>query len=221
MSEPVSRRKTSTYHHGDVPAAALKAGLELLEQEGPERLTLAAVAKRIGVTAAALYRHFPDRQGLLVRLAADGFTRFDAALRSSTAADPIERLGDMGAAYLAFARDNPASYTLMFGARIDPSAHPETREVSFRAFSALVEALSHPAFGIPEERRVGRAVQVWAQCHGTAALLTMGPPGITFERYVGLTMQAVFRMTGLPDPPGTVDRDVSVAGQGPRYREEG
>ena len=221
MSDLRSYRKSSAYHHGDVPAAAMKAGLELLEQHGPERVTLAAVAKRIGVTAAALYRHFPDKEGLLVRLAADGFARFNAALRSSAAADPIVRLGDMGAAYLAFARDNPAAYTLMFGARIDPSAHPETRDVAFRAFAALVEALCHPAFGISEDRRVARAVQIWAQCHGTAALLTMGPPGIDFEQYAALAMQAVFRVMNLPDPHQTKDRDVSAAGQGPRFRDEG
>jgi len=220
MSDLSSHRKSSAYHHGDVPAAAMKAGLELLEQQGPERLTLAAVAKRIGVTAAALYRHFPDKEGLLVRLAADGFTRFDAALRSSTAEDPVRRLSEMGAAYLAFARDNPASYTLMFGARIDPGAHQETREISFRSFSALVEALSHPAFGIPEDRRVARAVQIWAQCHGMSALLTMGPPGITFEQYAALMMQAVFRIMALQDPPATDDKDMSAAGQGPRFRPE-
>ncbi len=217
MDESYRLQKTA-YHHGDVPTAAMKAGLELLEQQGAERLTLAAVAKRIGVTAAALYRHFPDKEGLLVRLAADGFTRFDAALRASTVEDPIRKLADLCDAYLAFARENPAVYTLMFGSKLHPGAHPETSRISARSFSALTEVLGAPVFAIAEDRRVARAVQIWAQCHGSAALMTMGPPSITFEQHARLTTQAVFRILGLPDPAAIDDRNMSAAGQGPLFR---
>ncbi len=212
MSVSSGSRKTSSYHHGDIPAAAMKAGLELLEERGAAGLTLVALAGRIGVTPAALYRHFPDKTGLLAHLAAVGFRRFDAALRSSTAEDAATRLSDMSAAYLAFARDNPASYMLMFGARIDPGAHAETRDLSFRALTALAEALSAPEFGIPEDRRGARALQIWAQCHGAAALLVMGSPGIAFEDYAALMVQSVFRIMNLPDPPEIRARIKNAAG---------
>src|SRR5437660_1182862 len=90
----------STYHHGDLPAALLRAAGRTLEKQGIGALSLRATARRAGVSHNAPYRHFPDREALLAALAAEGFAMLGEQLRGKPARE-------MGEAYVRFALQQP------------------------------------------------------------------------------------------------------------------
>src|SRR5258708_321301 len=106
----------STYHHGDLPAALLKAAGKALEQKGIASLSLRDAARRAGVSHNAPYRHFPHREALLAALAAEGFALLAERLRG--------RQGpELGVAYVQFALQHPQRFRLMFGG-VSPMAPP-------------------------------------------------------------------------------------------------
>jgi AcrR family transcriptional regulator len=104
----------SSYHHGDLRAALLKAAAAEIERSGYENLSLRELAASLGVSRAAPYRHFVDRRALLSALAADGFTQLTASHRAATGRTARARLQAAGRAYLAFAAARPQLYRLMF-----------------------------------------------------------------------------------------------------------
>ena len=122
-----SSRAKRSYHHGDLPAALLRAAGKILEKEGVEALTVRALTRRTGVSHAAPYRHFPDRDSLLAALAAEGFGMLGAAQRAAAA----ERgLRGMGEAYVRFALAHPQRFRLMFGGQVQIARHPALREIA-------------------------------------------------------------------------------------------
>jgi AcrR family transcriptional regulator len=104
------------YHHGDLRRALIEAAERILENEGPSALSLRAVAREAGVSAAAPYHHFKDKNELLAAIAQEGFELLAQAMRGGAAdeGDPRQRLNALGVAYVRFARDNPALYSLMY-----------------------------------------------------------------------------------------------------------
>lgn len=104
------------YHHGDLQRALVEAGRRLLERDGVANLSLRAVAREAGVSAAAPYHHFKDRAALLSAIAHEGNVALHAAMRE--AVDDSEpgkpRIVAVGVAYVSFAVANPALYRLMF-----------------------------------------------------------------------------------------------------------
>src|SRR2546423_10801996 len=98
----------STYHHGDLPAALLRAAGRVLEQKGIGALSLRDAARRAGVSHNAPYRHFADREALLGALAAEGFALLAKRLRG-------QRGPELGMAYVRFALEHPQRFRLMFG----------------------------------------------------------------------------------------------------------
>jgi AcrR family transcriptional regulator len=106
------------YHHGDLRRALVEAAERILENEGPSALSLRAVAREAGVSAAAPYHHFKDKNELLAAVAQEGFELLAQAMRDGAAheEDPRGRLNALGVAYVRFARDNPALYNLMYSA---------------------------------------------------------------------------------------------------------
>ena len=108
--------ETKRYHHGDLRRALIEAAERILENEGPSALSLRAVAREAGVSAAAPYHHFKDKNELLAAIAQEGFEMLAQAMREGAAGedDPRRRLNSLGVAYVCFARNNPALYTLMY-----------------------------------------------------------------------------------------------------------
>src|SRR4029077_9790858 len=106
-----SKRGKRSYHHGDLPATLLQAAGKMLEKEGVEALTVRALTRRAGVSHAAPYRHFPDRESLLAALAAEGFAMLGKAQRDAAAAGGLRGMGE---AYVRFALDHPQRFRLMF-----------------------------------------------------------------------------------------------------------
>ena len=117
------------YHHGDLRRALVEAAERILENEGPSALSLRAVAREAGVSAAAPYHHFKDKNELLAAIAQEGFELLAQAMREGAAheEDPRRRLNALGVAYVRFARDNPALYNLMYST----SRERDPREVLY------------------------------------------------------------------------------------------
>src|SRR3954447_6675340 len=144
------------YHHGNLREALVAAALELIGAKGPAGFTIAEAARLAGVSPAAPYRHFRDAEGLLAEVALRGFARLEAALAhawNGGAPDPVRAFEELGRAYLAFARDQPAYYAAMFEARIAQDAYPALQAAGDRAFAVLRDAADRLSASLPRERR--------------------------------------------------------------------
>jgi AcrR family transcriptional regulator len=161
-----SARRKRSYHHGDLPAALLRAAGKLLEKEGLEALTLRTLARRTGVSHAAPYRHFRNRGALLAALAAEGFGRLGQAQREAAAAGGLRGMGE---AYVRFALAHPQRFRLMFGGQLQIAKHPALREVALKTFEGLSGALAARVGDAPGARDA--SIAAWALVHGLAQLL--------------------------------------------------
>jgi AcrR family transcriptional regulator len=167
------------YHHGNLREALIRAALDLIAKKGPAGLTFAEAARSAGVSPAAPYRHFRDREDLLASVALQGFVRFEAALARAWdegRGGALAALDRLGRAYLDFARAEPAFYAAMFEAGV-AVGDAELREASERAFGVLRRAAEAvcaltPVAGRPPALMV--ALHVWSMAHGIAALFGRG-----------------------------------------------
>lgn len=170
------------YHHGNLREVLLEAARQLIEKHGPEGFTLSEAAKLAGVSPAAPYRHFRDREALLAEVARSGFERFTVALREAWndgRPNPLAAFENLGHAYLRFAREEPASYAAMFEAGLAASAGAELRAAADQAFEVLQRAATLLCQSLPEQRRPPPALMslhVWALAHGIATLFGEGRP---------------------------------------------
>lgn len=169
-------RGRAGYHHGNLREALIEAALALIPESGPLGFTFAEAARQAGVSPAAPYRHFRDRDHLLADIAQQGFDRFAEALTaawSDGAPDPMTAFCNIGKAYLTFARTQPGYYAAMFEAGIALDATPELREASDRAFGILRDAAERIIAGLPQGKRPPAlmvALHVWSLSHGIASL---------------------------------------------------
>lgn len=168
------------YHHGNLKEALVRAALELIAEKGPAGFTFADAARWAGVSPAAPYRHYRDREALLADVAKRGFDEFAAALAKAWndgRPDPMRAFDRMGKAYLEFARTEPAYYSAMFEAGVPVDADPELRDAGERAFGILRGAAEKlvalmPAAGRPPALMV--ALHIWSMTHGIASLFGRG-----------------------------------------------
>lgn len=178
---PVARLIKQTYHHGDLRNALVSEALKLLEQDGAANFTLRDLAARVGVSHAAPYAHFEDKNALLAAVAVVGFqkltTYLEAAVRGHS--DPTEQYVHMGEAYVRFGMENPALYNLMFTSEELPEQRdrfPELKEAGTAAFGALIGMLSQmQQSGFMRQGNIdGFGFAVWAHVHGLTSLIITG-----------------------------------------------
>jgi AcrR family transcriptional regulator len=168
------------YHHGNLREALIRAALELIAQKGSAGFTFADAARWAGVSPAAPYRHFRDRDDLLASVALRGFEQFEIALSRAWddgRPDPLTALDRMGKAYLAFARAEPAYYSAMFESGIAPDLSPDLRAAGDRAFGVLRGAAEKVCAQMPPQGRppaLMLALHIWAMSHGVASLFGRG-----------------------------------------------
>jgi AcrR family transcriptional regulator len=170
------KEKRRSYHHGNLREALIQGALELIAQKGPAGFTVAEAARAVGVSPAAPYRHFRDRDDLMADVASRGFTLFATALtRAWNAGAPTPRRAfeALGRAYLHFARTEPAYYSAMFEAGTPLDATPDLRHASDQAFGVLREAAEAVCATLPAGKRPPAlmvALHVWSLSHGIASL---------------------------------------------------
>ncbi len=168
------------YHHGNLREALITAALELISQKGPAGVTFADAARAAGVSPAAPYRHFRDRDALMADVAQRGFEKFaDALARAWDGGQPTPRAAfeRVGRAYLDFANKEPAFFSAMFESGLSVTDYPDVREAGDRAFAVLREACEALAATLPKERRppsLMMALHIWSLSHGIAALFGRG-----------------------------------------------
>ena len=162
---------TKTYHHGDLRAALIEAGLALIEARDGHDLSLREVARRVGVSATAVYRHFPDKGALMAALAFAGLDRLAEAQRTASAAagGGIAGFNATGAAYVRFALANPGLFRLMF-------AHPAPPDLLTGDASGAMAMLRASAAALAPTGTDPQvfALQSWSLAHGLAMLLLDG-----------------------------------------------
>ncbi len=163
---PSPYRVTDTYHHGNLRAACVEAGIQLVEQEGPDAVTIRGVARIAGVSHTAPLHHFRDRDELLDAVADRGFgilvERLDAAL--APGAGPTEALRAYGRAYVDHAVAHRGLFLLMFR----PTGQIQG-EASYRRLIDLCAA-AQATGELPGRDPFRLALVLWSCVHGLAAL---------------------------------------------------
>jgi len=171
------------YHHGNLKEALVRAALELIAEKGPAGFTFAEAARWAGVSAAAPYRHFRDRDDLVADVALRGYQQFAEALSHAWAdgrPDVHVAFDRLGKAYLNFARTEPAYYSAMFEGGIPLEANPALREAGERACGVLRNAVEQLIATMPAAARppaMMMALHIWTMAHGIASLFGRGDNG--------------------------------------------
>ena len=168
------------YHHGALRSALVAEAVRLLAEGDPAALSLRELARRLGVSPAAPYRHFADKDALLAAVAQEGFERLSVELEAAAEAHPdapLRQLTDTGWAYVRFALAQPQYFQVMFGrAATPPSKYPQLLTAGQSAFGILQRVID----GGQRAGQVGAgdphalAVAAWTQVHGLATLLLEG-----------------------------------------------
>lgn len=166
-----------SYHHGNLRAALVEAGLAALESSGNNDLSLRELARQVGVSSNAAYRHFAGKEALLVALATEGFRRFAAALGAAAMKEawPGEAFRAAGLAYVRFARANPGLFRLMFGRFASGHRDADLDTASLQAFAGLQNLVASTS-GLPPDdpRSLQRAMLAWSVVHGLSHLAMDG-----------------------------------------------
>jgi AcrR family transcriptional regulator len=169
--------KGGRYHHGDLRAALVDAAIDLIAERGVRDFSLAEASRRVGVTVAAPYRHFADREDLLAAVAVRGLQVFTAmvAAEAGQTERPEQRLAAMTRAYVRFAAEHRPLFETLFSAGIDKSRYPELKRAyePIDAFMSSVEEVCES----DAVAAAGLAAVLEASAHGHAALLIDGEYG--------------------------------------------
>jgi AcrR family transcriptional regulator len=207
MTEP-----TKKYHHGDVPRALMDAAIISIRQNGIDRLSLRALARDIGISQTAPYRHFKDKTELLVKLAVEGFIILTAKQREArNATYSEENLIEVGIAYVTFAKSHPEHYKLMFGSSIENRHdYNELMDASRGAFQCIFEQVEE---GINTGLLIERDAEVlakgcWTSVHGIASLYIDGFfKNVDYDFEDFLLQQVTFNIRGISKNPKVIKKN--------------
>ncbi|TGD89027.1 TetR/AcrR family transcriptional regulator [Mycolicibacterium sp. CH28] len=198
----------SHYHHGDLRAALLRAGMELLEQEGSKDLSLRAVARRAGVSPGAPYRHYADREALISAIAAIGYRELAADMAAAQPApETADEFAEVGVVYVEFALRRPALFRVMFGAPCDRDSSERVAATS--AISEYLTANVQRCFPLADVESTTTAI--WGLVHGLAFLHLDGKlstdTAATVSERVRLAIGAILTLNDRESPrPSAHDR---------------
>ncbi|PHS15366.1 MAG: TetR family transcriptional regulator [Kangiella sp.] len=179
-NEDFQSDESKPYHHGDLQQKLICAARELLEQNNVASLSLRAVAKKVGVSHSAPYRHFKDKESLLAGIAAVGFNELASKMLEAVSMypdDPVAQLQEAGYEYMKLAMKNPQCMQLMFG-NILPchEAYPELQssgEFAFNGLKIIIEA--GQSKGVFKAGNVELlALTAWSTIHGLSILFISG-----------------------------------------------
>jgi AcrR family transcriptional regulator len=164
--------KSEGFHHGNLRAALIEAGQTAVEAEGAAAVSLRDLARVVGVSPTAAYRHFADKDALFAAIADRGFQGLaEVSAAVAKGPDPRERLLALGRAYVSFAEAHPQLYRLMFDAPIDLGAVAGLSDASAAAYRPLREGVVAVLDETADEGRITDAiVRIWSVLHGYVTL---------------------------------------------------
>jgi AcrR family transcriptional regulator len=189
-----------TYHHGDLKNALIAAGIDILSKEGLHALSLRKVAQRAGVSHAAPYAHYADKQALIAAISTEGYRRLYETLQAISAryqGDPLRQLVEGAWGYLQFALQDPGHFKITFSSAIEKEQdYPAFVQVSQQSFGVVVQMVAAcQAAGI---LRPGPpdllAVSVWGLVHGVTSLLLEGQISHTIRDRFSLRAMLIFAL---------------------------
>ncbi|MCW2795877.1 TetR/AcrR family transcriptional regulator [Nocardioides sp.] len=201
---------STPYHHGNLRAALVDAGLELARAKGPDGVVLREVARQVGVSHNAAYRHFADRDDLLLEIADRGMAELSGAMQARVDALPDEldavtrarlRLHEVGRAYVEFALAEPGLFTAAFSCFSENAAGREPGSGPYEMLNAALDELVAVGY-LAAARRPGAEVTCWAAVHGFSLLHLEGPMRVVdpADRDAALTGLLDTIDRGLGDP---------------------
>jgi AcrR family transcriptional regulator len=173
LNSVVIATKKRPYHHGDLRAALMRAALLLVEEHGVKGLALSNAARLAGVSVAAPYRHFKDKEALLAEIAAEGFGLFrDALARASQSypKDKVKRLVEMGVTYVDFALEHRSHFKVMWEGGISKAKYPEVEKTAYEAYLLLEGAARELLPTAHPGRQQALVATAWSLAHGYATL---------------------------------------------------
>lgn len=202
--------KSTPYHHGDLRRALIDAAVELMAESDMKSLSLRQVARQAGVSHAAPYRHFDDKDDLLAAVAEEGFRQFTDYLQGAVTAapeDPIQQFIGSGVAYVRYALDHPTHYRIMFNEFSFPDCkYASLAAVSNQSFEVIVQIIERGQQ--QQQLRPGNtrhlALCAWAQVHGLAMLMLAKRLGEQQEGEIAALTASLSQilLQGMAVPPG-------------------
>jgi AcrR family transcriptional regulator len=178
---------SATYHHGNLREALVEAALEAVREQGPDGLAVRDLARRVGVSHNAAYRHFADRDALVAEVAERGLAALTEAgrlrLESVCADDPVilarRRLYELGRSYVGFALSEPGLFRVAFTAYPQLASspgliEPDAEEDPLAQLNETLDGLVEVGYLAPEFRP-GAEITCWAAVHGFSVLHLEGP----------------------------------------------
>lgn len=169
--------RPSSYHHGNLRAELVRAGLAQLATQSHADISLRELAREVGVSANAVYRHFANKEALLAAMAAEGFRQLAVAQQQAAGqhTHPVEMFLHSGRAYVAFARQHPALYRLMFGHFTVGSHSEEMKEARELAYAGLRDGVALALrLDAGTEAVTVPALHAWSLVHGLSQLILDG-----------------------------------------------
>ncbi|MEM9757077.1 MAG: TetR/AcrR family transcriptional regulator [Pseudomonadota bacterium] len=164
-----------SYHHGDLRANLVEATRQLVETHGPDRFSVSDACRAAGVSTAAPYRHFADREEMLLAVAVAGMDRFKAVMAEATVGHrrgSLDALTALGQAYVDFALREPGVFRQIFGLKQRDLGHAEMEAKGMAVYQMLLEQIA-AYLGEPEvnDKVRARAFPLWTHVHGLCFLL--------------------------------------------------
>ncbi|MFT4993346.1 MAG: AcrR family transcriptional regulator [Paraglaciecola sp.] len=167
------------YHHGNLRQALMDAAVVSIRDQGAAKLSLRALAREVGVSQAAPYRHFADKAALFSALASDGSARLAAAMKEvmgDIEHDPVGAFQRGGQAYVEFAQQNPETYRLMYSMRVEEFAANMNDDCHGEALQLLEQTLDAglASGAFKPHHKDALLLASWSMVHGYAQLVIDG-----------------------------------------------
>ena len=198
--------KRKNYHHGELREQLLEAVRQLIEEKGPDGFSVSEACRMAGVSTAAPYKHFKDREEILHAVIFGAMRRMGAAMQAAADAHPAgdpERIVALGRAYIAFAKAEPGVFAAMFGSTSTHAEVPALAEEGRGKFGIVRRVVAEHMRRPMDDAEVNlRAYALWCAVHGHCFLVLDGKADKT-EISVG--EEDYLRLVGasyLPSPAG-------------------
>ncbi len=189
------------YHHGDLKNALIQAGIDILSEDGLQALSLRKVAQRAGVSHAAPYAHFTDKQALIAAISTEGYRKLYDCLTLAVGQyrhEPLRQLIEAAWAYVQFALSEPAHFKITLSGVVDKEQqYPAYVEMTRKAFGLVVEvaeACQHAGILKPGPSDQ-IAVSLWSMVHGFTSLVLEGQVSSSVVDHLTLREMMIFTLS--------------------------